>query len=281
MLLGCAGGGGAAPSEADALRAELRALRADNEALARKVEGLSARLDVVAARGAREDRVAALPPRSPRAALGEALPPVIPPDLAVVKVAPADEPPPIVLTEASLSLAPALTARPRRPAPPVPTAIPIAEPDPGRVEALALGRGRELSAEADRELRSARERPGVGRAHALEDFVARYPRHAAADNALVEASEVYATSGKDEAACALALRAADDYPAGDALSGALERLAACEGRRGEVAAERRVLERLVSEFPRTPAAERAGTRLAAISGHGGDPSPRGPARSGP
>jgi hypothetical protein len=282
LLLGCAGGSGAAPSETDALRAELRMLRADNEALARKVEGLSARLDLVAARGAREERAIATPPaRSPGAALGEALPPVIPPDLAIVKVGPADEAPPIVLTEASLPLAPALTARARRTPPPVPTAIPIADPAPGRVEALALGRGRELSAEADSELRAARERPGVGRAHALEDFVARYPRHAAADNALVEAAEAYATSGKDDAACALARRAADDYPAGDALSGALERLAACEARRGEVAAERRVLERLVSEFPRTPAAERAGTRLAAISGHGGDPSPRVPARSGP
>ena len=30
------------------------------------------------------------------------------------------------------------------------------------------------------------------RAHALEDFVARYPRHPSADNALVEASTAYA-----------------------------------------------------------------------------------------
>jgi len=78
----------------------------------------------------------------------------------------------------------------------------------------------------------------------------------------------------------LARRASDDYPAGDALCAALERLAACESR-GGTGAERRILERLVSEFPRTPAAERAGTRLAAISGAGGDSSPRDPARSGP
>lgn len=273
LLLGCAGGSTAAPSDVDALRAELRALRADNDALVRKVDGLSARLDLVTSRVMRE-------PSAPVAAPGEALPPVIPSDLAVVKVAPAEALPPVVLTEALLPDAPG-PPRARRSPPPVPTAIPISDPAPERLEALALRGGRGLSAEADRELRAARGRSGVARAHALEDFVSRYPRHPAADNALVEAAEEYAAGGKDDAACALARRAGEDYPAGDALSAALERLAACESRRGGSGAERRILERLVSEFPRTPAAERAGTRLAAISGHGGDPSPHVPARSGP
>jgi hypothetical protein len=273
VLFGCAGGGAVAPSDGDALRAELRALRADNEALSRRVEGLAARLDLVAARVARE-------PAVPVTASG-ALPPVIPPDLAVVKMAPAEALPPIVLTEAVLPFTTvAAPPRARRTPPPVPTSIPIADPVPGRVEALALPSGRGLSAEADRELAAARRRAGIGRAHALEGFVSRYPRHPSADNALVEAAEAYAASGEADAACALARRASDDYPAGDALCAALERLAACESR-GGTGAERRILERLVSEFPRTPAAERAGTRLAAISGAGGDPSPRDPARSGP
>lgn len=281
LLLGCAGGGAAAPSDGDALLAELRALRSDNEALARKVEDLSARLDLVSARLKREPDApvaASFPQRhSPP---GEALPPVVPPDLAVVKVAPAEAPPPVVLTE---TLLPEVLAPPRarRSPPPVPTTIPISDPAPERLEALALRGGRGLSAEADRELRAARGRAGVDRAHALEDFVSRYPRHPAADNALVEAAEDYATGGKDDAACALARRAGDDYPAGDALSAALERIAACESRRGSAGGERRILERLVSEFPRTPAAARAETRLAAISGQGGDSSPRAPARSGP
>jgi hypothetical protein len=195
-------------------------------------------------------------------------------------VAPAEAIAPVVLTEADVPAAPA-PLRAQRTPPPVPTAIPISDPAPERLEALALQGGRGLSAEADRELRAARRRAGIDRAHALEDFVSRYPRHPAADNALVEAAEDYAAAGKDEAACALARRAGDDYPAGDALSAALERLAACESRRGGTGAERRILERLVSEFPRTPAAQRAGTRLAAISGQGGDPSPHVPARSGP
>jgi hypothetical protein len=63
------------------------------------------------------------------------------------------------------------------------------------------------------------------------------------------------------------------------MSVVLERLAWCESRRGAREAERKLLERLVSEFPRTPAADRAGTRLATISGRTGE-SPEGP-RSAP
>jgi TolA-binding protein len=65
------------------------------------------------------------------------------------------------------------------------------------------------------------------------------------------------------------------------MSDALERLAWCESRRGATAAERRLLERLVSDYPRTPAADRAGARLATISGRSGDTPPAVPARSGP
>jgi hypothetical protein len=162
----------------------------------------------------------------------------------------------------------------------VPTSVPIAEPDSERVEALARRGRRDLGAEADGELRRARRGDGIERAHALEEFAGRYPRHPSADNALVEGAEAYAGAGRDEAACALARRASDDYPAGDAMSEALERLAWCESRRGAPDAERRLLERLVAEFPRTPAAERAGTRLATSSGRTGD-TPEGPARSGP
>jgi TolA-binding protein len=96
----------------------------------------------------------------------------------------------------------------------------------------------------------------------------------------VEAAAAAAEGGEAAAACDLARRAAADYPAGDALSEALERLAWCESRRGARDAERRLLERLVTEFPRTPAAERAGTRLATISGSTGE-TPGSPGRSGP
>ncbi len=233
----------------DALRNEVRSLRRDNEDLARKVDGLSSRVDALSARAAR-------PP-----AKEEPVAPIVPPDLAVVRVEP--------------------DARSARTPPPVPTALPIAEPDPERLEALAPRGGREIGAQAEDELKRARKRSGAAKAHALEAFVARYPRHPSADNALVEAAAVYAESEQPDAACDLARRVAHDYPAGDAVSDAIERLAWCESRKGAVEAERRLLEQLVNEFPRTPAAQRAETRLATISGHGGDTPSSRPARSGP
>jgi hypothetical protein len=263
LLVGCAGGGGAARQDVDALRAEVRALRKDNDELARKVDTLSGRVEVIATRlagGAANDDASPSPNRG-KAEGVDARAPVIPPDLAVIRVEPT---PP----------------RAARTPPPVPTAVPIADPDPERVEALSRRGGRDIAAEADGELRRARQRKGGERAHALEEFAARYPRHPSADNALVEGSAAYAEVGIGEAACELARRAADDYPAGDAMSEAIERLAWCESRRGARDAERRLLERLVAEFPRTPAAERAGTRLATISGRAGD-TPDSPARSGP
>jgi TolA-binding protein len=253
LCVGCAGAGPPLREDLDGLRAEVRALRRENETLARKVDALSGRMDFVTARTRR--------PAEPRPAESAPAPPVVPPDLAVVKLAPRKGSP--------------------RVAPPVPTAVPVGEPDPAALDALARPSRRELSAEADAELAAARGRDGLDRAHALEDFTARYPRHGAADNALVDAVTAYAAAGREDAACRLARRIADDYPAGDAMSDALERLAACEARRNAPDAERRLLERLVREYPSTPAAERAGARLATISGSAGD-SPRAvPARSGP
>lgn len=256
-LAGCAGGGDAVRKDQEALRAEVRALREQNEVLARKVESLSGRVDVLWARNARPPVVPAAPPAEAEKG------PVIPPDLAVVRVEP--RPP---------------AARAARTPPPVPTAVAIAEPDADRLDALAHRGGRDLAAEADGELRRARGRAGELRAQSLAEFARRYPRHPSADNALVEASAAEAELGRAQAACELARRAAADYPAGDALSDALERLAWCESRNGARDAERRLLERLVTEFPRTPAAERAGIRLATISGRTGD-TPDGPGRSAP
>lgn len=240
-MIGCAGAGSAAPTDLEALRGEVRALRADNERLRSEMDALERRVDFLAAK-----RAPAEPSRTEQAAAAPA--PVVPPDLAVVKVAPPE--------------------RTGRRAPQVPTAVAISEPDPERLEALARRSGRELSAEAEAELAAARRREGLPRAHGLEDFARRYPRHPAADNALVEASEAYAAGGREEAACGLAGRAAEEYPAGDAVSDALERLASCESRRGDAAAELRLLRRLVADYPRSPAAERAGARLAAMQRSG-------------
>jgi TolA-binding protein len=274
LLVGCAGPAGGAHGEVAALRDELHGLRQENEALSARVEHLSAQVDLLSARAARHADAAA--PRSQAGPAGPAAhadadaaapAPAIPRDLAVVKVGPT-----------------ATVPRPRagRAAPPVPTSVPIVEPDAARVDALGRGHHRPLAAEAEAELRAARGLSGLDEAHALEDFTAHYPQHPSADNALVEAAGAYAAAGRDEAACALARRTLDEYPAGDGLSEALVRLAGCEGRHGEEDAERRLLARVVSDFPGTPAASRAEARLSQISGRGGEASPRvAPARSGP
>jgi hypothetical protein len=106
--------------------------------------------------------------------------------------------------------------------------VSVSEPDPDRLDALAEPAGRELSAQAEGELVAARRKAGVDRAHALEAFVARYPRHPSADNALVEAARAYSDLGRTEAACDLARRVPQDYPAGDAVSGAQEIVVSCE-----------------------------------------------------
>jgi TolA-binding protein len=265
VLAGCAGVG-PVRGDLDALRAEVRALRRDNEELARKVDALSGRMDLVTARLTRAPAAEASPSAAPSAASSAASSGGdVPRDLAVVKISP-----------------PAATPRAGRAAPPIPTAVPIAEPDPARLDALARPSRRELAAEADTELRAARRRDGVARAHALEDFTERYPRHPAADNALLEAAEAYAAADKDEAACALARRIPTEYPAGDAMSDALERLATCESRIGMRDAERRLLDRVVTDYPSTAAATRARARLATISGQTGAIAPgAGPARSAP
>jgi hypothetical protein len=256
LVSGCAGADAATRRELDALRAEVAAAREQDLQLARSVESLQARLDVVASRLPRAAQ--AEPPRPAEPAVE---PVVVPGGLAVVRM----EPPGA-----------------RRAAPPIPTSVPIVEPDGSRLESLGRRGGHDLAADAAAELRAARKRDGLGRAHALEDFAARYPRHPQAGAALVEAAAAYADAGREEAGCSLVRRAVDEYPAGDAVSEALWRVARCEQRGGQLEAERTVLTRLVTEFPSTSAARRAAERLAAITGHGGaEQAAGGPPRSGP
>jgi TolA-binding protein len=196
-LASCAGGGDPLRRDVENLRAELSSVRQQNEELARRVDRLGSRLDSAA--------------KLPRAAGPVSAPaeaaPLVPADLAVVRVAP---------------------PRAGRAPPPVPTAVPIGDPDPAQLDALAQGAGHGIAAEAEGELAAARRKTGVDRAHALESFVARYPRHPSADNALVEAARDYAAAGRAEASCELARRVPVDYPAGDAVSAAQELAARCE-----------------------------------------------------
>lgn len=264
LLSGCAGADAPARREIEAMRLELAEARQENLVLKRSVEVLTERVEALANRlgppAAGAPQAPAAPVVRPPAAAASA-PAVVPSGLAVVRLEPSRRP----------SAAPA-----------VPTAVPLAEPDPARLDALARKGGRDLATDAEAELRLARRRDGVARAHALEAFVGRYPHHPQADQALLEASAAYVLEHRNQAACTVARRAVEEYPAGRALAEGLWRLAVCESSLGATDAERRLLDRLVIDFPSTPYARKAGDRLAVLSGRsGGDGPPASPARSSP
>jgi TolA-binding protein len=259
LLSGCAGTDAVARRDLESLRGDMQALRQENVQLTRSLDQLATRVDALALRSARSSGEPARAAPVPGAeASSESS--IVPDGLAMVKV----EPP-----------------RASR-APPVPTSTPLVEPDSARLDAIARKSGRDLAGDADSELKAARRREPLSRAHALEDFVSRYPRHPLAGAAMLEAAAAYAGAGKSDAACKLDRRVVDEYPASDQVSDALLQLAACEGRKGASDLERRYLARIVSDFPSSLAARRAREQLASIPGRpGADPSPDGPARSGP
>lgn len=281
LLSGCAGCAGAPSagagvrsnprSDLDSLREEVRTLRRENDALSVKVQSLAAQVDLLTYRASRDaGKAGAADPDGARGlAEGGA---AVPADLTVVRMSP----------PASGHAPARAPARLPRAAPVVPTAVPIQDPDPLRLEA-AVGRPsrRALAAEADADLRDAQAMTGLLRAHALEDFTFRYPQHPYADNALIDAAALYEAAGREDAACALAKRAADEYPAGDAQSDALERLASCAARHGAADEAQKLMARLRADFPGTPAAQRAEARLSQATGRDGVSVPRDPARSGP
>ncbi len=235
-VLGCAATDQVRRKDVDELRAEMRTVQRENAELSRRLEGLEVRLDALAA------APRAPSPAPPPAAAQE---PLVPPNLAVVKVDRRRPEP-----------------RRARQAPPLPTAVPISEPDPGEMAALGAPRG-DIAAEAQAALDAARRLEGLASARALEEFVRRYPRHPSADNALVEAARARDAAGDPETACALAARVAEEYPAGDALPDALGQMAECRSRQGDTARALALYQRIVKDFPDTPAAKRARERLAA------------------
>lgn len=238
--LGCAAADPAWRKDVDDLRAEMRTLHRENAETSRRLDEMAMRLDALAATSR------APSPAPPAQAAADRAAPMIPPNLAVVKVGrPSPRPE---------------SRRPRQ-APPLPTAVPIQEPDPREMAALGAPRG-DIAAEAQAALDAARRLDGLASARALEEFAARYPRHPSADNALVEAARARDAAGDPETACALAARVVDEYPAGDALPDALARMAECRARQGDTARARALYQRIVKDFPDTPAARRARQRLA-------------------
>jgi TolA-binding protein len=281
--LGCGAEDRGLRRDLEAMRAEMQTMRRENGELAKRVEVLSARLDSLAARSSRKPSSECAGPTGPCASPGLVAAPVttpagkaspmsgpdssaiVPPNLTVVRI----EPPRKGTREGM--------HRTRRAPPSIPTAVPLSEPDREVLDSLAAPR-RDLSAEAQADLDAAHAMSGLAAARALEAFTSHYPHHPSADNALVEAALLRADTGEPDAACALYARCVDEYPAGDAMPEALERLGECHVRRGRMEQARRLFGRVVNDYPESSAAKRAAERLA--EGTGGGAARAAPSRQG-
>jgi TolA-binding protein len=273
--LGCGAESKDLRRDLEAMRNEMQTMRQENGELARRVDALSARLDAQVARakrGSAESAGSIAPAGAGPATVGKsaaaspapAAEPSVPPNLAVIKIGPP--------RKGTLE-----GTRPRRAAPPVPTTVPIREPDGGVLATLGSPR-RDLAAEAQADLDAAHGQPGLAAARALEAFAGRYPHHPSADNALLEAAQLRADADDLDTACDLYERCVREYPAGDAMPDALERLAGCYARKGQKERARPLLERVMKDYPQTPAAKRAAQRLAETSE--GNATPATPIQQG-
>jgi TolA-binding protein len=266
LLSGCSSGEASLRQDVTSLRAEIRTLQRENADLARRVEAMGSQLDLLAARSAKSgqpvggESAAAVPPRpAPAAPASSAVEPLVPTHLKVIKLeqpkAPANpkKTPATASPKSSSSTAPA-----------VPTATPIQ--DPSALALAALGSGKSTGGASQAAWDSARALTGLSRARALEQFTDAYPAHARAVEALVDAARIRDVAGDPDGSCEDFARAVAEYPAARGLPDAIEGLAACEKRRGRAGEAQRLLARLVTDFPDSPAGKRAREHAPAVQG---------------
>jgi len=260
----CAGADPALRADLADLRAEVKALREENARLARRVERVEVDLAV---RGAARTQGrlatgAASGKSSPSPSLAEV------PSLTVVKLRPKVEPPP-----------------------PLSTAVPVMEPSPEMLESLASPpereRDRSSSAsssyapafeddaarsedpaladqEYDQAMAALRTGNVVGGVDKLKQFSRDHPRHARADNALYFASVGMIAQGELEAAAATLEAMLREYPAGDAVSDGMLKLAECRTRQSRSRDAKTIYSEVIQRYPGTAAASQAEQKLAQL-----------------
>ena len=252
----------ASEAELGTLRAELRTLRETQARLQERVARLEAHEAVEQARTGKGAKSAAGPQGTRKDAVLDSLP-----ELSVVKLKPRFEP-----------------------APKLPTAVPVVEPDAEQVEMFIgpVGEGSAsapsatvvasrdedpadppdpevLEAEYEKAvalLRTGNVEGGVERLRGFAEDNARHPR---ADNALYFSGlgQMGLNAFKD--AASTFERLIDTYPAGDAMLDGMLRLAECRMRLNQAADAKALYTRVVTQFPGTAAATQAEQRLAALS----------------
>ncbi len=243
-LLGCATT--SAPSELDGVRAELRAMREANGRLERRLERIETEQLVsrVNSKGAK--------PATTLPARGSELP-----DLTVVKLKPRQEE-----------------------APKVVTAVSVIEPDPALLDQLAEGAAQYSEKPLRLDGTEAEESPsaslfdegmaslttgdlegGIAKLHKFADTNRSHP---SADNALHNSGLGHMGRGDFERAARAFELTVTRYPAGDAVTEAMLKLAECRLKQNQKQDAKSVYSRVISMYPGTPAASQAEQRLAAL-----------------
>jgi tol-pal system protein YbgF len=224
----------------------VRALRAENARLEARLEKLEAQQLVASARAASATRpaVSAAKPSSSSNTSSDALPP-----LAVVKLKPRKES-----------------------APKVDTAVEIAEPPEALTQEFqneaTVGPAVEDNAPtaADAQFERALSQMKTGNSEAgvaqMAQFVADWPKHPRADNALYLSGMAYVADRDFARATEFFERVVAQFPAGDAVVDSMLRLADCRLRLNHPREARATWEKIVSSFPGTAAATQAQARLA-------------------
>ncbi len=268
LLSGCSSGDASLRQDVTSLRAEIRTLQRENADLARRVEAMESQLDLLAARSAKSgqpvgvESTAAAPAtvrQAPAAAATSVGEPLVPANLKVIKL---EQPKAPAAPKKASATASAKNSSSTAPA--VPTVTPIQ--DPSAVALAALGTGKATGGDSQAAWDSARSLTGLSRARALEQFTDAYPAHARAVEALVDAARIRDVAGDPDGSCEDFARAVAEYPAARGLPDAIEGLAACEKRRGRAGEAQRLLARLVTDFPDSPAGKRAREHAPAVQG---------------
>ena len=248
----CAGVDPALKADLSDVRAEVKALREENARLARRVERVEIDLAVrkASSRPAATGKPAPVAPASAEV-----------PSLTVVKLKPKVEPPP-----------------------PLSTSVPVVEPSPDVLEALAQapsGRGDGMASttgdddgpsedpaladgEFDQGLQALRTGNVDGGVDKLKQFARDHPRHARADNALYFASVGMIGLGDLEGAAATLEATLREYPAGDAVSDAMLKLAECRTRQSRARDAKTLYGEVIQRYPGTAAASQAEQKLAQL-----------------
>ncbi len=244
LLLSAASCAAGAASDLTPLREEVAALRQAHDADRKRIEALEIQTglqqsEILKLRGLApgEDRAAQLPVihLQPRAA--KALP-------ALSTETPVREPPPEMVAELKRT--------------------------PEIDEGGASGGG----VDADGMFNSAFEKLKTGElvaaAGLFQTFSQKYPRHPAADNALLDEGIAYYGLHRYEEALAVFEQLAKRYPAGDAVPEGLWRSADCYRKLGQAAKAQAAYTSLIKRYPASPEAAKASEQLAATESKSSD-----------